>query len=152
MRLLGDPASKILVNVASGPDLRYPVLGWPVLQTHGDQMGSGGGQGFAGPDLPIVRGSKKIQLSAGAIGEQYHLILSAHYHTSSNPGSTLANGSIVGYPEYIQTLRAAPDVPRQWLGLIHEKWGLRERMPIALEDPPKPDKIRIKVPVGTIDD
>lgn len=58
----------------------------------------------------------------------------------------------MGYSEYIQTLRAAPDVPRQWLGLIHEKWGLRERMPIALEDPPKPDKIRIKVPVGTIDD
>lgn len=137
---------RITVNVASGADILFPVFTWSVLQTHGDSMGTGGGQGFAGPELPIVRGGKKVKLSGFATGERYDIILTAHYHTSSNPGTLLANGAMVGYSEFAQRIRGVPEPPQQWLGLIHEKWGLRERVPVQLEDPTVPERPRIRVP------
>lgn len=140
--------ARVTINLAAGPDILFPLFGWSILQTHGDSMGTGGGQGFAGPELPIVRGGKKIKLSGFASGERYDIILSAHYHTSSNPGTVLANGSVVGYSEYAQRIRGAPEPPMQWLGLIHEKWGLRERVPVVLEDPRSPERPRIRVPAG----
>jgi hypothetical protein len=140
--------ARIAVNTASGADIVFPLFGWSVLQTHGDSMGTGGGQGFAGPELPIVRGGKKIKLSGFATGERYDIILTAHYHTSSNPGTVLANGSMVGYSEYSLRIRGLPEPPQQWLALIHEKWGLRERVPVVLEDPALPRRPRIRVPAG----
>lgn len=142
----GDP--RITVNCASGADIVFPLFGWSVLQTHGDSMGTGGGMGFAGPELPIVRGGKKIKLSGFATGEHYDLILVGHYHTSSNPGTVLANGSMIGFNEFAVRIRAAPEPPQQWLALIHERWGLRERVPVVLEDPTPPKRPRIRVPAG----
>ncbi|MBZ9807715.1 hypothetical protein [Mesorhizobium sp. ESP-6-2] len=142
--------ARITVNTASGADIVFPLFGWSVLQTHGDSMGTGGGQGFAGPELPIVRGGKKIKLSGFATGERYDIILTAHYHTSSNPGTVLANGSMVGYSEYAVRIRGLPEPPQQWLALIHEKWGLRERVPVVLEDPAPPRRPRFRVPAGMV--
>lgn len=139
---------RITVNTASGADIVFPLFGWSVLQTHGDSMGTGGGQGFAGPELPIVRGGKKIKLSGFATGEKYDIILVGHYHTSSNPGSVLANGSMIGFNEFAVRIRATPEPPQQWLALIHERWGLRERVPVVLEDPAPPRRPRIRVPAG----
>lgn len=146
-RQFADDA-RVTINIASGPDILFPLFGWSILQTHGDSMGTGGGQGFAGPELPIVRGGKKVKLAGFASGERYDVILSAHYHTSSNPGTLLANGSMVGYSEYSQRIRGVPEPPMQWLALIHEKWGLRERVPVVLEDPRPPQRPRIRVPAG----
>jgi DNA-binding CsgD family transcriptional regulator len=143
-----DKDVRVTVQVASGSDLVFPLFGWTILQTHGDGMGTGGGMGFAGPNLPIVRGGKKVALTGFAVGEHYDVILSGHYHTSSNPGRILANGSMVGFSEYGLRLRAEPEPPQQWLGLIHEKWGLRERMPVALEDPARPVRPRVRVPAS----
>lgn len=139
---------RVTINVSAGPDLLFPIFNWSILQTHGDSMGTGGGQGFAGPELPIVRGGKKVRLAGFASGEHYDVILTAHYHTSSNPGTVLANGSIVGYNEYAVRIRAVPEPPQQWLALIHEKWGLRERVPVVLEDPRQPERPRVRVPAG----
>jgi hypothetical protein len=104
--------------------------------------------GFAGPELPIVRGGKKIKLSGFATGEHYDVILTAHYHTSSNPGAVLANGSMIGFNEYAVRIRAVPEPPMQWLALVHERWGLRERVPVVLEEPQPPRRARIRVPAG----
>jgi hypothetical protein len=139
---------RITVNCASGADVVFPLFGWSVLQTHGDSMGTGGGMGFAGPELPIVRGGKKIKLSGFATGEHYDVILTAHYHTSSNPGAVLANGSMIGFNEYAVRIRAVPEPPMQWLALVHERWGLRERVPVVLEEPQPPRRARIRVPAG----
>lgn len=141
-----DPC--VTVNMASGADIVYPLFGWSILQTHGDSMGTGGGHGFAGPELPIVRGGKRIKLLGFATGERYDVILTAHYHTSSNPGTVLANGSMVGYSEYAVRIRGMPEPPQQWLALVHERWGLRERVPVVLEDPQIATRPRVRVPAG----
>lgn len=127
----------VQVDVAQGFDITYDLLGHRVLQTHGDHTGTGGGKGFGGPDFPIVRGARLLQLSAFQQRDYFDILLTGHYHTTSNPsgGKNLANGSMVGYSEYSHSLRAIPEPPQQWLALIHERWGLRERIPLVLDEP-----------------
>lgn len=127
-------------------DQTTPILGWPTFLTHGDAMGTKGGMGFAGPNLPIVRGGHKIALQQSSVGRRPYLILTGHYHTSSNPSGILANGSVPGYSEFGATLRASVETPQQWLFLMHSKWGLRERAPIQLEVPETPAKPRVSIP------
>lgn len=127
----------VQVDIAKGSDIIYDLLGHRVFQSHGDHMGTGGGKGFGGPDFPIVRGARLAMLNAFQARDYYDVMLTGHYHTTSNPsgGKNLANGSMVGYSEYSHSLRAIPEPPQQWLALIHERWGLRERIPLVLDEP-----------------
>jgi len=139
-----DPT--VTFQISAAKDQMTPIFGRVVLNTHGDKMGTGGGQGFAGPFLPIVRGTKKIQAQYASMGVKLDTILHGHYHISGNPGNVLSNGSVPGYSEYADDLRVVVEPPQQNLFLMHSKWGLRERMPIQLEDPVPPVKPRIRVP------
>lgn len=129
-------------------DQIVPVFGRTVFVTHGDKIGTKGGMGFAGPMLPIVRGTKKVEAQQARFGRRPDLILHGHYHTTGNAGAVLSNGSVPGYGEYADDLRAEPEPPQQWLFLLHSKWGLRERAPIQLEPPGLPQKPRVRVPAG----
>lgn len=140
----GDP--DVTVLLASGPDLEYPIFGWNVFQSHGDALGTGGGKGFAGPVLPIARGAKNVEWQAYRLHKRHDIILTAHYHTSSNPArGVLANGSVVGFNEYANRIRAGIEPPQQWLALVHAKWGIRERCEIQLDADPAPVKPRMSV-------
>lgn len=123
---------RVTIAVSPARDATYNIFGWAVLQTHND-AGGGGGQGFAGPMLPILRKGKSIEWMAAQSRVFYDIILTGHYHTSGNLGKILANGSVVGYGEFAQSIRASPEPPQQWLALVHEQWCLRERCEIKLE-------------------
>lgn len=137
--------ARVTFQMSAAKDQVTPIFGRNVLSTHGDKMGTGGGQGFAGPFLPIVRGTKKIQAQYASMGLKLDLILHGHYHTSGNPGNVLSNGSVPGYSEYGDDLRVVLEPPQQNLFLMHSRWGLRERMPIQLEDPIQPIKAHMRV-------
>lgn len=139
---------RVTFQQTAAKDQITPIFGRTVLTTHGDKIGTKGGMGFAGPMLPIVRGAKKIDAQQSGIGRKPDLIQFGHYHTTGNPGYVLANGSVPGYSEYGDDLRAVVEPPQQWAYLLHSKWWLRERMPIQLEDPGLPEKPRVKVPAG----
>lgn len=126
---------RVTFQIGASNDAVIPVLGRTVFLTHGDKMGTGGGQGFAGPILPIVRGTKKVEAQQARAQRRPDVIMHGHYHTSANPGSVFANGSFPGYSEYGNGLRASLEPPQQWLFLMHEKWGVRERAEIKLEKP-----------------
>lgn len=145
-RFVGD--KRVTFQITSATDAVIPVFGRTVLLTHGDKMGTGGGQGFAGPVLPIIRGAKKVEAQQAQAGRRPDLILHGHFHTSANPGAILSNGSVPGYSEYASGLRASIEPPKQWLFLLHQKWWLRERLEVVLEDPAKPDMPRVRVPAG----
>lgn len=136
------------VTFQYGPakDQITPVFGRTIFTTHGDKIGTRGGMGFAGPVLPIVRGSKKIEAEQAGMGRRPDLIQFGHYHTSANPGNILANGSVPGYSEYASDIRAGMEPPQQWLYLLHSRWWLRERAEIQLEEPEIPDLPRVRVP------
>lgn len=136
----------VTVTLAVGRDLEYPLFGQNVLQSHGDALGTGGGKGFAGPVLPIARGGRNVDLQAYATNHRHDIKLTAHYHTSANPGrGHFANGSIVGYNEFAASIRATVERPQQWLLHVHERWGVRERCEIVLEDMVR-EKPRVRVP------
>jgi hypothetical protein len=139
---------RVTFQYGAAKDQMTPVFGRTVFTTHGDKIGTRGGMGFAGPVLPIVRGSKKIEAQQAGIGRRPDLIQFGHYHTSANPGNILANGSVPGYSEYADDLRAGVEPPQQWAYLLHDKWWMRERMPIQLEEPKIAGKPRVTVPAG----
>lgn len=143
---IGD--SRVTFQYGAAKDQMTPVFGRTVFTTHGDKIGTRGGMGFAGPVLPIVRGSKKIEAQQAGVGRRPDLIQFGHYHTTANPGNILANGSVPGYSEYADDLRAVVEPPQQWAYLLHDKWWMRERMPIQLEEPSTPVKPRVSVPAG----
>lgn len=138
----------VTFQISAAKDQLTPIYGRTVLTTHGDKIGTRGGMGFAGPMLPIVRGSKKMEAQQAGIGRRPDLMQFGHYHTTGNPGMILANGSVVGYSEYADDIRAVVEPPQQWLYLLHSRWWLRERMPVQLVDPGIPEKPRVNVPAG----
>lgn len=129
-RFGGD--SRVTFQIAAGADVEVEVFNRRILVTHGDKMGTGGGQGFAGPMLPIVRGTAKISQQAASAGRAADLILSGHYHTSGNPPGVLANGSVIGVNGYSTSNRMRPDVPRQWIARFSERHGLCDRIDVQL--------------------
>ena len=138
----------VTFQISAAKDQLTPVFGRTVLTTHGDKIGTRGGMGFAGPMLPIVRGSKKMEAQQASVGRRPDLIQFGHYHTTGNPGTVLANGSVPGYSEYADDLRAVVEPPQQWLYLLHSRWWLRERSSIQLEEPRLPEKPRVTIPAG----
>lgn len=130
-------------TIATGADVRVPLYGRTILVTHGDKMGTGGGQGFAGPVLPIIRGGNKVRLQSMSAGLGCDLVLMGHYHTSAAPPGILANGSVVGYSEFGNQIRAAVEPPKQWLARFSQKWGLCERLDVQLDEAPK-SRMRFK--------
>jgi len=138
--LASDP--RISFQIADGSDVVVDIYGRNVLVTHGDKIGTGGGQGFAGPELPILRGVHKTRQQYASVGTKIDLILGGHFHTSANIRGALFNGSLVGYNEYAAQIRAPMDVPRQWVAMYRQRWGLSERLDLQLETPPKP-RVRI---------
>lgn len=134
---------RVTWQIAHGPDVRVPLYGRTILVTHGDKMGTGGGQGFAGPVLPIIRGANKVKLQSLSANLGCDLILSGHYHTSAAPPGILANGSVVGYSEFGNQIRAAVEPPKQWLARFSHKWGLCERLDVQLDEAPR-QRMRMK--------
>jgi hypothetical protein len=126
---------RVTFQITVATDAVIPVLGYTAFLTHGDKMGTGGGQGFAGPMLPIVRGTKKVEAQQASAGRKPDIIMHGHYHHSGNPGNVFSNGAFPGYSEYGNGLRAKIEPAQQWLFLIHETWGVRERCEIKLETP-----------------
>lgn len=54
-----DP--RVTFQMSAAKDQVTPIFGRNLLMTHGDKMGTGGGQGFAGPFLPIVAAQRKFR-------------------------------------------------------------------------------------------
>lgn len=124
---------RVTIHVSSSRDCEYAILGHRVLQTHGDQ-GGGGGQGFAGPVLPVLRNAKKIEHKSAQTRNFYDIILTGHRHVSTHPTRKhFGNGSVPGYNEYASQILADPEPPMQWLILVTERWGPRERLPLVLD-------------------
>jgi transposase-like protein len=139
-RLRSD--QRVTWTIAEGADAQVPVYGRTILVTHGDAMGVGGGMGAVGPELPILRGAIKVNRQMHSVGQRCDLILAGHFHTSINGRGILANGSVVGYSEYGNKIRAAVEPPKQWLARFTMTYGLADRLDVQLTDPTPRMKMR----------
>lgn len=113
-------------------DVYFPIYNEHILVTHGDRMGSGGGQGFIGPLATIMRGAQKVIMEQAAIGRRVDRVDHGHFHTPNYSGWVLSNGTTVGYSEYAKSFRMRPSPPSQMLAYHHPKGGLVDLKPINL--------------------
>lgn len=138
---------KVTFQTSTSVDVVVPVFGWQLLLTHGDSTGSGGGKGRIGAVLPILRGMQKVRDQQNRLGRRVDIIVTCHYHSTTNPErNSLGNGSMVGYSQFAHKHRFDPEIAQQWMFLVHEKWCVRERCPVLLEDPEVPPRDRVRIP------
>jgi len=127
--------NRITFHTPKSGDAYFPVWGWQFLLTHGDRIGTGGGQGFIGPIATITRGFLKMRQQHAGFGKHLDFILTGHFHTSCEPPGGFGNGSLIGYNEFARDLRAFPEPPCQWLLMVHPEQGITQRRKIFVEQP-----------------
>ncbi len=128
---------RITFRTPMSGDARFALFGWWFLLTHGDRIGSSGGQGFIGPAATITRGMKKLVDYYATLGQHIDWTLVGHFHTRMELEYGLSNGSLPGYSEYAKTFRMRPQPPEQWLFFVHPAHGITCRWPIGLARRPK---------------
>lgn len=115
-----------------GFDAYFDAAGWPLLLTHGDRMGSGGGTGFIGPAATIIKGHRKILDTEHRQRRPVYKVFSGHFHTTCVTPFGFGNGSGIGYGEFAKSLRADPEPAQQNLVVFHERIGVLRWHPIAM--------------------
>jgi hypothetical protein len=115
-----------------GFDAYFDAAGWPLLLTHGDRMGSGGGTGFIGPGATIIKGHRKILDTEHRQRRPVYKVFSGHFHTTCVTPFGFGNGSGIGYGEFAKSLRADPEPAQQNFVVFHERIGVIRWHPIAM--------------------
>jgi hypothetical protein len=131
-----DDDPRVTFQTPKSGDAYFDVLGWKFLLSHGDRMGSRGGQGFIGPAATIARGHKKLFDDFVRTGRRLDYVLTGHLHTSLKLELGYANGSLVGVSEYSRDLRATPAAAMQWLLYVHKKRGVTAQYEVQLSKRP----------------
>lgn len=115
-------------------DVLFPIYQKNVLLTHGDRIGSRGGQGFIGPAATILRGAQKVIAEQASLGRHVDVVHVGHFHTPLVYDFVIANGCLPGYSEYAKAFRMRPTDPQQYLLFHHPKRGLVDIRPVNLRD------------------
>jgi hypothetical protein len=115
---------RIQFLIPEGVDCQFKIYSTIFRQTHGQQFFSGN-SGFVGPLAPIARGSIQKQIASIGCGNEYDVLLLAHFHRTFNlGGKVLCNGSIKGYDEYAYNKNMIPEPPMQTLFIVNKKRGI----------------------------
>lgn len=127
---------RVTFQTSESPDCYFQVYNQAILLTHGDNIGSSGGQGFIGPAATIMRGAQKILMEQNALGRRVDEVHVGHFHTALQLGYALANGCFPGYSEYAKgKIRPRPEAPSQWLVFYHPEYGPVAWHKVWLEKP-----------------
>jgi hypothetical protein len=109
---------RVTFQTSESFDVRFPIYSRNIILTHGDRMGSSGGQGFIGPMATIMRGAQKVIMEQAALGFNVDEVHHGHFHTPGYLGWVMSNGCLPGYSEYAKQYRMRPSPPQQTLGLL----------------------------------
>ena len=121
--------------IPTGADANFTVAGRRFLLTHGDTLGTAGGDGIIGCLGPILRGDFKARNSNQAVGLPYDTLLIGHYHQYMPLDRVIVNGSLKGYDEFTKLkMRAQPEIPRQALFFVHPDHGITCHWPVNVDE------------------
>lgn len=128
--------ARVRFYTPAGTDAPFTVMGHRFLATHGDNLGTAGGDGIIGAIGPIVRGAKKTGDQFGHFDQPFDTMLIGHWHQWIPLSRVVVNGSLKGFDEYAMLkLRAAPEPPKQGLLLVNREYGLFEAVPVYADEP-----------------
>lgn len=125
-----DP--RVTFQTSESFDVYFPIYNQHILLTHGDRMGSRGGQGFVGPAATILRGWQKVIMEQTALGRRVDRVDNGHFHYPMYLPWGLSNGCMPGYSEYAKSFRMMPQPPQQMLVYHHPRRGVVDVKPITL--------------------
>lgn len=125
-----DP--RVTFQTSNSFDIRFPIYNQNILLTHGDRIGTRGGQGFIGPAATILRGMDKVVREQASLGHHIDQVHMGHFHYPMMLPFLISNGSMPGYTEYAKQFRMRPQVPQQTLCFFHPKRGIVDYKPIIL--------------------
>lgn len=141
-----DPKYRDKVRFLSNPagEVYFDLFGWTNLLTHGDRIGSRGGQGFIGPAATILRGAKKVRDQYGSVRASVDFLWLGHFHYPMDVDEgVIVNGTLAGLSEYARDLRVKVGPPSQKLYFMHPDHGLTVKRTIHVE-PPQPAAAGLK--------
>lgn len=108
----------------------YEILGWKVMQTHGDRIRSGG-------DFPFTAILKRANLWKGSIG--WNILLIGHFHSyaefSFQRDVVFVNGTTVPKSDYALSYMGMIGRPCQGMFFVDREHGVTARLPIYLSVP-----------------
>jgi hypothetical protein len=128
--------SRLTWQTPPSTDAVFSIHGRKYLATHGDNIGSRGGQGFVGPAATILRGMKKTMDEYARRGVSLSKMFVGHFHTAYDLGYGWSNGSLPGYSEFARMNRMTPEPPLQWLLYFHPKHGVTSQWKVLLGPEP----------------
>lgn len=126
---------RVNFHVPDGTDAHFSVAGHRIMSTHGDCLGTAGGDGIIGFIGPLVRGRLKTSKQADSLNMAYDTLSVGHYHTHLPlVPKVLANGSMIGFNEFAKDkLRAEAEPPSQTLYFVHPDIGITVTWQVLLE-------------------
>jgi len=129
----GNPL--VQVTYTKSIDALFSIFSFPMLATHGDRMGSKGGQGFLGATATILRGHFKLMSDYAARGIHLYKIFTGHYHTPAVTVVGHANNTMAGASQYSRDGRMSVTPASQDYFVIEETHGLIEHRQIMVGTP-----------------
>ena len=128
------PNKFVHIDAPESADVHFKSYGVDYMLTHGDNLGTAGGDGIIGSIGPVMRGSIKLGAQTHKIGLDFDELIMCHWHRCLwLPGVTV-NNTLKGFDEYSALkLRAPPTVPSQSLWFNHPQFGTTARWEIYLE-------------------
>lgn len=124
----------VRLYVPNDADAHFSVFGHRYMLTHGDSLGTKGGDGLIGALGPILRGKLKIGASERSIGNDFDTLLIGHWHQYLPLPGLICNNAIKGWDEYAKLqLRAPYSVPSQALWFTHPEHGITAHWQVYLE-------------------
>ena len=122
--------------IPDNTDYLFEVYGHRFLLTHGDSLGTHGGDGIIGALGPIIRGATKLHRAEGQIGRDFDTVVMGHWHQYIPRGDVgvLVNGCLKGYDEYARIFLRAPFArPTQALWIVSPQHGIAAQWGIHLD-------------------
>ncbi len=121
-------------SIPETADCAFNIFGHRYLLTHGDSLGTKGGDGIIGAIGPIVRGTLKTHRSEAQIGRDFDTLLIGHWHQYITLPGLIVNNSLKGYDEFAHLVLRAPfSRPSQALWFTHPEHGLTAHWQVYLE-------------------
>jgi hypothetical protein len=125
---------RVQFYIPDDADAHFELYGHKFLLTHGDSLGTAGGDGIIGAIGPIMRGTFKVGRSEAAIGADFDTLLMGHYHQMLWLPNVIVNGALKGYDEYAKLkLRAPFSRASQALFFVHPEHGITARWEVLLQ-------------------
>jgi hypothetical protein len=132
---------RIQFYTSNEADAHFTVFGHRFMLTHGDSLGTKGGDGIIGALGPIMRGTLKTGRNAAQIGRDFDTLVIGHWHQYITLPGLICNNSLKGYDEYAMLqLRAPYSRPSQALWFVHPEHGVTAHWQVYLEGLKKADQ------------